>query len=203
MPYLIPANECTIEIEIKRSRFITTVALADTVEKARAFIHEVQARLPNANHYVYAYRVGYGKSVTEGMSDAGEPSGTAGPPTLAVVRGADIGDLVLVTVRYFGGTKLGTGGLVRAYTDAAKLCIESLQTELKIEKTDIEIQTQYRFYDGIQRLLPEYEAEMVHSEFTDTVSLIVQLPTSMADALQARIMDLSAGSANVRIYSSS
>ena len=119
--YLIPAERFRTEIVIRKSRFLTTVQHANTVAEARESHRGLwQRNVRMANHHVYAFRVGYGNSVTEGMSDDGEPTGTAGPPTFAVVRGSNIGDLVLVTTRFFGGTKLGTGGLVRAYTESAQ-----------------------------------------------------------------------------------
>jgi putative IMPACT (imprinted ancient) family translation regulator len=79
--------------------------------------------MPNASHHVYAFRVGHGNSIIEGMSDDGEPTGTAGPPVLAVLRGTQIGDIIVIVTRYFGGTKLGTGGLVRAYPEAAQIAL--------------------------------------------------------------------------------
>src|SRR5512134_2891681 len=109
----IPAGQHRTDIVVVNSRFITTIAPAAMPEDAKRFIASIRAEMPDASHHVYAFRAGYGNSVIEGMSDDGEPSGTAGPPTLAVLRGAGIGDIVLVTTRYFGGTKLGTGGLVR------------------------------------------------------------------------------------------
>src|SRR5688572_19497440 len=114
--YPIPAETTRVEIRVVNSRFIATIAEARTAEDAHAFIAAIRAEFANASHNVYAFRAGYGASVIEGMSDDGEPSGTAGRPALSVLRGADLGDVVLVITRYFGGTKLGTGGLVRAYT---------------------------------------------------------------------------------------
>src|SRR5947209_14285779 len=113
--YLIPTATTRIEQEVSRSHFIATLAKVESVAAARAFIASIRAEMPDASHHVYAFKVGYGSSVNEGLSDDGEPSGTSGPPVLAVLRGTDIGDVVLVVTRYFGGTKLGTGGLSRAY----------------------------------------------------------------------------------------
>ena len=119
--YPVPTGEAVIEIEVKRSRFIGYAAPAATVEAARGFIESVRQRHPDASHHVYAFEVGHGASVTHGMSDDGEPSGTAGRPALVVVENHELGDVVAVVVRYFGGTKLGTGGLVRAYTQAVSV----------------------------------------------------------------------------------
>src|SRR5262245_19930912 len=93
------------EIEVLNSRFITSISRAIKPDEARSFIMQIRQEMPDASHHVYAFRTGYGNSITDGMSDDGEPSGTAGPPSLAVLRGFDIGDVVLVTTRYFGGTK--------------------------------------------------------------------------------------------------
>ncbi len=123
--YPIPAKTVRVETRVVNSRFIATIGQAQTVEEARAFIDALRQEFADATHNVYAFRVGYGASVTEGMSDDGEPSGTAGRPALAVLRGADLGDVVLVITRYFGGTKLGTGGLVRAYTHSAQEALEA------------------------------------------------------------------------------
>ena len=105
--YHIPAEEHRVEIVVGKSRFITTVRYVETVDEAKA------------SHHVYAYRLGYGNSITEGLSDDGEPTGTPGPPAMAVLRGHDIGDVIVVITRYFGGRKLGKGGLVRALSSPA------------------------------------------------------------------------------------
>ena len=156
-PYLIPASVTRSEIVIKKSRFLTTVQLASTVKAARAAIADVRAEMSNASHHVYAFRVGFGKTVTEGMSDDGEPKGTAGPPTLAVVRGSEIGDIALVTTRYFGGTKLGTGGLVRAYTESAQVALGQVKTELKVERKLVGIEMPYSLYNIVKLLLATHK----------------------------------------------
>lgn len=200
MPYKIPAARHRAELEIKRSVFITTADFSETPEAAREFIHTIRAEMPDANHHVYAYRAGYGSSITEGMSDAGEPSGTSGPPTLSVLRGSDIGDIVLVTTRYFGGTKLGTGGLVRAYTEAAQLCLETLPTELKIAKVELIITLHYRFYDALTRLLPDFDAETKDTDFSENVSVLISLPAIHQEALQASVVELTNGTAVIDSY---
>lgn len=100
--YRIPAQSIRSELVIRKSRFLTTVAPAATVTRAREFLAAVRAEMPEASHHVYRFLVGFGNTVTEGMSDDGEPTGTAGPPTLAVLRGSGIGDIALVTTRYLG-----------------------------------------------------------------------------------------------------
>ncbi len=191
--YPIPAKTIRIENRVVNSRFIATIGPAQTVEAAKAFIAAVRQEMSDATHHVYAYRVGYGSSVTEGMTDDGEPSGTAGPPVLAVLRGADLGDVVIVVTRYFGGTKLGTGGLVRAYGDAARAALAALPLDRRIDKSTVGIEIDYPLYERLERLLPEYEAVIDDREFAAGVTLYVTLPTDRLDALTQAILDLTAG----------
>lgn len=145
--YLIPAQTHRINTAVSNSRFITTIGRVNTVEEAKSFLAAIRSEMPDANHHVYAYRVGFGNSVIESMSDDGEPSGTSGPPVMAVLRGSGIGDVVVVVTRYFGGTKLGTGGLVRAYGDAAREGLATLPTERKIEKATLGIELPYHYFE--------------------------------------------------------
>ena len=193
--YLVPAQRLRTEIIERKSRFITTVARADTVEAARAMIAETRDEMPDANHHVYAFRVGFGNSVTEGMSDAGEPSGTAGPPTLAVLRGSGIGDIALVTTRFFGGTKLGTGGLVRAYTESAQAALRALPIEQKAHRRAIGLELPYSLYNIVTRLIDSHGGKVEDETFDAQVMLIVRfiesdlqvfLP-SLRDATSAQV----------------
>src|SRR5258707_6886795 len=131
--YRIHATSVRVEHEVSRSRFVTSLACAGSVEEARLYIASIRAEMPDASHHVYAFKVGYGASVTEGLSADGDPTGTAGPPVLAVLRGAEVGDTVLVVTRYFGGTKLGTGGGGRASCEGSRAAIAAKTTLDKIE----------------------------------------------------------------------
>ena len=126
--YLIPAQETRIEIIVVNSRFIATAAPVFSVDEAKAFIAKVREEFADASHNVPTYLIGHGASVIAHCSDDGEPSGTAGRPALAVLRGSGLGDVAVVVTRYFGGTKLGTGGLVRAYGDAVREVLAVLET---------------------------------------------------------------------------
>ena len=192
-PYLIPAESVRCEIVIKKSRFVTTIRRASTVAEARKTLAELRSEMPAANHHVYAFRVGYGSSVTEGMSDDGEPSGTAGPPTLAVVRGSDVGDLALVTARFFGGIKLGTGGLVRAYTEAAQLAFSRLQTELKVERKLVGMELPYSLFKPITRLIAAHNGAIDEQVFEADVLLTVRFALPDLQAFATALRELSAG----------
>ena len=191
--YPVPAETIRIENVVVNSRFIATIGPAASVAEAKAFIAEMRAAMPDASHHVYAYKVGFGGSVTEGMSDDGEPSGTSGPPILAVLRGAELGDVVIVVTRYFGGTKLGTGGLVRAYGNAARAALQGLPTRLKIPKVTIGLEFAYTFFEQIKRLLDAHEATIDEQDFAAEVMLIVTLPQANLAALAAELQELTAG----------
>ncbi len=191
--YPVPKATTRIEYHMSNSRFITTVGRADTVDEARAFIHAVREEMPDASHHVYAFRVGYGTSVTEGMSDDGEPSGTSGPPALAVLRGSGIGDIVLVITRYFGGTKLGTGGLVYAYTNAAKEGVAALETEEKISRKLVGVTMPYSLYERVKRLLESYDGLLDGEEFTADVTVYAHFPEENIKAFTDEVRELSAG----------
>jgi uncharacterized YigZ family protein len=194
-PYLVPAVENhRIETVVARSRFIATVSPVTTVKEAKAFLARIRAEMPDASHHVYAFRVGYGASVTEGKSDDGEPSGTAGPPVLAILRGSGIGDIAIVVTRYFGGTKLGTGGLVRAYSEATHVAINSLKTELKVEKKLIGIEMPYRLFELVKRLIFEYNGVIEDEDFAGDVTIMATFPTVDIAVFSSALSDLSSGS---------
>lgn len=194
-PYPVPARTTRIESVVVNSRFIATIGRAGSVSEAKAFIQAIRDEMPDATHHVYAFKIGYGGSITEGMTDDGEPSGTAGPPVLAVLRGTDIGNVVIVVSRYFGGTKLGTGGLVRAYGGAAKAAIAALPVEFKIEKRYVGITVHYSLYERLRLLLDEHRAEIDEEDFTTDVTVYAHIPADQLPSLSAELQELTAGQA--------
>jgi uncharacterized YigZ family protein len=191
--YRVPAGTVRVELEVSRSRFVGTLDNAESVEAARAFIQARRQEMPDATHHVYAFKVGYGASVTEGLSDDGEPTGTAGPPTMAVVRGADIGDIVLVITRYFGGIKLGTGGLVRAYGDTARAALAAMRTRDKIPLCRVGLTLPYSLYERARLIAAAHQAVVDDEEFGAEVSLYLTMPISALPGFTAAMLDLSAG----------
>ncbi|MCY3915013.1 MAG: IMPACT family protein, partial [Chloroflexi bacterium] len=151
------------------------------------------SELASANHHVYAFRVGFGNSITEGMSDDGEPTGTAGPPTLAVLRGAGIGDILLVTARYFGGVKLGTGGLAHAYTASAQEALRALKTELKIQRQTVGLELPYTFYNLAKRLIAAHSGTIEDEVFDEQVLVIVRFVAADLDRFAIEIRERTAG----------
>jgi uncharacterized YigZ family protein len=191
--HMVPKSRCRAETRVSNSRFLATIAPAFSVKEAQEFIRAVRAEMPDASHHVYAFKIGYGASVSEGVSDAGEPSGTAGPPALAVLRGSDVGDVVLVITRYFGGTKLGTGGLVAAYTNAAKAAFDLLETVEKVIRVRFAVDLPYPTYDHVRRLLTEHDCVVEDECFAETVRLRFQIAEDRVAAFTRALSDLTAG----------
>lgn len=191
--YPIPAATVRVELRIVNSRFIATIGEAQTVKEARAFIDAVSTEFSDATHNVYAFRVGYGSSITEGMTDDGEPSGTAGRPALAVLRGAELGDVVVVVTRYFGGTKLGTGGLVRAYTESVQEALEALPRAMRVEKRQGLIELPYNLYEPVKRLIEAQNGEIAGEDFGAEVMLTVVFAIDEYAPFEAALQELSAG----------
>jgi uncharacterized YigZ family protein len=198
--YLVPARLHRVEQELQRSRFITTVAPAPTVEEAKAFIARIREEFADANHNCWAYVVGPpGSTGLAGMSDDGEPHGTAGRPMLTALLHDSVGDVAVVVTRYFGGTLLGKGGLVRAYTGCVQQALENLPTTERVRKARLSIEIEYASVDGVRRMLAAHEAELVAEEYATTVGYQLTLPVNRLEAFQTALLDLTNGQALLEV----
>lgn len=197
--YPIPATTVRTEIEVLNSRFIASVGPAFSVEQAREFLAQVKMEYPDASHHVPAFLIGYGASVTAHCSDAGEPSGTAGRPALAVLQGSGLGDVVVVVTRYFGGTKLGTGGLVRAYTDAVKAVLETLPRAEKIPTCTIMAAFEYTYLERIRRLIGENFGLILDEDFGADVTLTARFSLEHLDHFQDGLRELTRGAVQAEV----
>lgn len=193
----IPADRVRTELIVSRSRFIATAGPAESVAAARAFIAGVRAEMPDATHHASAYIVGHGATTTQGQSDDGEVAGTAGRPALAVLRGSGLGDGVLVITRYYGGTLLGTGGLVKAYGDAAKAVLALVPRLEKVARQTLTVTLPYPSYEAARRLIAAHAGTILEEAFTSDVTLKLLLPVPQAEAFTRALIDLSAGQARV------
>jgi uncharacterized YigZ family protein len=191
--YPIPAGESRVELQVKNSRFIGRAGYTPSVEAAKAFIEQVKAEEPGSTHAVYAFAVGHGASVTHGMSDAGEPSGTAGRPALAVVKGSNLGDVTVVIIRYFGGTKLGMGGLVKAYTETAQLALAELPTTEKVERQSVQVTIPYAQYEQIKRLIETHNGQIDGEIFAAEVTLCLTFIVDDLPAFESALADITRG----------
>lgn len=195
--YPIPAAPARAELSVANSRFIATAGHTPSVEAARALIAAVRAELPDAGHHCYAFLVGYGASLTAGMSDDGEPAGTAGRPMLAVLRGANLGDVTVVVSRRFGGTLLGTGGLVRAYGDAVRAVLERLPRGEQVELRQLSVRVSYGAYAAARRALEAAGATITSEAFGADVQLVIAVPADARAAAVAALDAATAGQATI------
>lgn len=201
--YPIPAIRHRVEEEIDRSRFITTVASTPTAEAARAFIDQVRAEFADATHNCWAYLAGPpGSSGQMGYSDDGEPHGTAGKPMFTVLQHSGIGDISAAVTRYFGGILLGRGGLVRAYSGGVKLALATLPLAEHVPTVELLVVIDYASVTPVQRLLPEFEAEVQGEDYAADVTYRLRLPEEQAAALQQRLVELTSGQVLVEVLAS-
>lgn len=196
---LIPARRTRTHLRVRNSRFIATIAPTFTVEEARAFIERIGREFSDATHNVPAYIIGHGASVIAHCSDDGEPSGTAGPPVLAVLRGSDLGDVTVVVTRYFGGTKLGTGGLVRAYSETVRQVLSAVPRAVKTPTYTISIETPYNLFDQIRRLVALHGGQVSDETFGANVTIAAQLPQRGLPELQEALQAISRGTIEASI----
>ncbi len=193
MVYLVPAEEIRREITVRNSRFIATLAPAFSVDEARGFVSRIGDEFSDATHNVPAYLIGGGNSVTAHASDDGEPSGTAGRPALAVLRGSGLGDVALVVTRYFGGTKLGTGGLVRAYTQAAKAVVTEVSRAQKVLAHTALLVAPYPLLERIRLLVKKSEGEILDENFAEDVTITLRFPVERFTDFEDQLQELSSG----------
>jgi uncharacterized YigZ family protein len=197
--YPVPAGIHRVEDVVQRSRFVTTVGRAATSAAAHAFVAAVERELPDATHHCWAFVAGPPGSTTHvGMSDAGEPKGTAGRPILTALLHSGVGEVAAVSSRWFGGTKLGTGGLARAYAQGVKHALEGLPTERRVLRAPVEVTVADAGVDALRQLVGELDAVVEEEVYGEEVRYRLAVPVDLLDALAARLADATAGAARVR-----
>ena len=174
--YRVPSDIAEAQLVIKKSTFIGTAGPAPDAAAAHAFIDGVRAAYPDANHHAWAYRIGGGPQGEIGSSDDGEPGGTAGRPMLAILEGSGLREVVVVGTRYFGGIKLGTGGLVRAYGAAAREALKGLATEERVLHLLAALTVDYDLYGNLRYLFPQHSVRIEGETFAERVTLRIAAP---------------------------
>jgi uncharacterized YigZ family protein len=197
--YSIPLNEIRREQLVVNSRFIATLAPVFSVDEARAFISRMRKEFVDASHSVPAYIVGGGNTVTEYFSDDGEPSGTAGKPALAVLRGSGLGDVAVVITRYFGGTLLGTGGLVKAYTESAQMVVNTVERGRRVPVQVAMLAIPYHLLERVRLLAKHQQGQILDEEFAGAITMTLQFPVASFEAFQRELRDLSSGSLRAEV----
>lgn len=190
-PYKTIQGAAQAEYEEKKSRFIGQVAHVETEEEAVAFLEGVRAANPQARHNVYAYVLRANNRTR--YSDDGEPPRTSGLPTLEVIEHAGLKDVICVTTRYFGGTLLGTGGLVRAYTKAAQDAFAAADQVTFAECVDITVSVDYPLYDSLNHWLAGQGIQVLSADFAGDVAVEIRVRAEEADVVQAALVELTRG----------
>ena len=197
--YRVPARAHRVEEVIHRSRFVTTAARASDAASAHAFVQSIREEFPDATHNCWAFVAGPPGSTTHiGMSDDGEPHGTAGKPMLTTLLHGDVGEIAVVCSRWFGGVKLGTGGLSRAYSGGVKLALESLPTEERVDRVRVEVTVRYAEVAALQRLVVEMEALVEAEEYGADVRYVCAVPEPALEDFRRAVSDLTRGEGRVR-----
>jgi uncharacterized YigZ family protein len=191
--YLVPLTEIRREQTAVNSRFIATLAPAFSSDEARTFIKRIRAEFADATHNVPVYIIGGGNTVTEYFSDDGEPSGTSGKPALTVLRGSGLGDAVLVITRYFGGTLLGTGGLVKAYTEAAQSVVNAVERGRRVPVHVAMMAIPYNLLERVRLLVSKNQGKVLGEDYAGDITLTLQFPVENYEAFQSDMREISAG----------
>lgn len=197
--YPVPAQEIRRELRVSNSRFITTLAPVFSLDEAKAFIQRIKAEFSDASHNVPLYLIGYGDSEIAHCSDAGEPSGTAGRPALAVLRGSGLGDVAVVVTRYFGGTKLGTGGLVRAYSEAVRQVVEAVPRARKVIAHTILLAFPYTYLERVRLLVAGQAGQVLDESFGVDVTLTARIMAPNLSIFQSALSDLTNGKVQAEV----
>jgi uncharacterized YigZ family protein len=201
-PYNVPLAEVRREHVVVNSRFIATLAPVFDVDEARAFIARIRKEFADASHNVPAYVIGGGNTVTEFCSDDGEPNGTSGKPALAVLRGSGLGDVAVVVTRYFGGTLLGTGGLVKAYTESTQLVVNAVERGSRVEVHIALLAIPYNLLERVRLMVERHNGKVIGEDFAGDITMTLQFPVDVFGGFQQELQELSAGRLKAEVIES-
>ena len=197
--YDVPADTRVVEQEIKKSRFIASAGRASNKTEAARFIESVRRAFPDASHHCWAYIAGEPNNTVDiGMSDDGEPQGTAGQPMLNVLQHKGVGEIVVVVTRYFGGVKLGAGGLVRAYANAVQSVMETLPLQQVVAVKEALVQCPYAHENTLRHLLDSQGIAILDTHYRDSVTLHIRVAENQAGELQQSAVNQTHGEALFR-----
>ena len=176
------------ETLVKKSRFIAEIFPVKNQWDVRALLKAQKQKYADASHVVHAFALGKNAEIM-GMSDDGEPAGTAGRPVLAVLKGSGCTDILLTVTRYFGGTLLGTGGLVKAYTEAAKSVLALAHTEVFAEREEFGLRLSYEDYETCKRLLKKFGVKVTAEDFAENVHISGCIETALKEDFERELRD--------------
>ncbi|MCK9285957.1 MAG: YigZ family protein [Sphaerochaetaceae bacterium] len=194
----VPVEACNTAIEVKKSKFIAYAYPVATAQELKDLVNAMRKEHPQANHVVHA--AVFGEQGTQfSMSDDREPKNTAGRPSLEVLKGSSITNIAVLIVRYFGGTLLGTGGLVKAYQDAVRAVLDILRTEELVEKTTFSLVIGYEVYDQVKLLLTTLKAQ-IQEDFGTSITINGTIESQKRLQLTDQIIELTRGTSTVSFH---
>jgi uncharacterized YigZ family protein len=176
------------EIKVQGSRFIADIFPVHSKEEIETYLNHIRKEFYDATHHCYAYRLGINAEIIRAADD-GEPAGTAGKPILIVLEGAELTNVLCVVTRYFGGTKLGTGGLARAYCDAAKEAVALVRVKTVYQTQILKLKLAYDDLALLERLIAKYEGEKKEVVYSDTIELTVAIRLSRVEEFAADVVE--------------
>ena len=185
-------------LKVRDSRFVGIAVPVESEREARREIACIEAAYPDATHCCFAFRVGQGDSAVERSEDAGEPAGSAGAPILSVIKGRGLENLLVAVVRYFGGTKLGVGGLARAYRDAAKAAVEGGAVLEREPRRRLRVSTPLASVGEVRSLLARLGGEVHAESYGDAAEISLSIYESRVDELRDKLADLTRGLARIQ-----
>ncbi|MBI3460601.1 YigZ family protein [Candidatus Acetothermia bacterium] len=181
------------QLQRERSRFLAFAFPVTSRSEVEKCLHELQQEFADATHHCYAYRLMERNQSVEWVEDAGEPAGSAGKPILRVITGRDLWNTLVVVVRYFGGVKLGVGGLMRAYSDSTKAVLALVSVVRHVRETEVPLRYPHAFTGEVMRLVNRYRAQIVKIEYSESPMAVVRLPAAQAADFERDLRDATRG----------
>ena len=194
--YYISATSTEAEIKVKGSKFIAGIIPVKSKDNAEQVYIDIKKKYYDATHNCFAYRI---DSNIFRYSDDGEPNGTAGRPILQMIDSKNLSEVLCVVTRYFGGTKLGTGGLIRAYSDATKEALKKVKILKKIRSNKIKLVFNYDLENSVRNLLNAYRGKMESSDYTGQIMMHVLIPESKTIKFKNELIELSNNTIKIKI----
>ncbi len=189
-----------VQTEVKRSKFLAYISPTQGVKQAKAFINQIRALHPDASHNCWAYVANRPENTVEiGYSDDGEPSGCAGRPMLNVLQGSGIGEITVVVARYFGGTKLGTGGMARAYGGAVSAVLAEAQTAIKVVTMELNFCCDYQWSNLIEQLLLKFDGQLIEANYGIDINYRIAIDVRTAADFSAQAHQRANGQIEIKI----
>ena len=195
--YFSIKSEVSAEVVVKASKFIANAFPAGSKDEGEKYIDAISARFKDATHNCFAYKIGIGDQAVFRFSDDGEPSGTAGRPILQAIETKDLTNIALVVTRYFGGTKLGTGGLIRAYNSVALAALNNARIISKYPQVILRVRFPYDYTNAAQHLIKKFGGSILESQFEEQAVYRVQLKASDAIDFNNQLQNASSGKITV------